>query len=165
MRLLACDARRCGVPYIAKLTDENGVRAPPIAAAFVYDSDDTCTYAHAAAFLSIVACPRIFPVVTNFILDAKQGSKYVDLRYCAGGSAGPRVGWFHEVQEVPSVASLWSTRVPGMSATRWVTAPTPWRTRLVRRSVMLCRRRRRRFSLSALANGFRLVLAGAYPEN
>ena len=34
--------------YIAKLAGENG-ESTPIAAAFVYDSDDTLTYAHAAA--------------------------------------------------------------------------------------------------------------------
>ncbi len=52
--------------YIAKLAGENG-ESTPIAAAFVYDSDDTRTYA---------------------------------LRHRAGGSAGSRVGRFHEVQEV-----------------------------------------------------------------
>lgn len=65
--------------YVAKLTDENGESAP-IAAAFVYDSDDTRTYAHAAASFEHRRLSAGIPVVTNFILDAKRkGLKYVDL--------------------------------------------------------------------------------------
>ena len=65
--------------YIAKLTDENG-ESTPIAAAFVYDSDDTRTYAHAAASFEHRRLSAGIPVVTNFILDAKRkGLKYVDL--------------------------------------------------------------------------------------
>jgi len=52
----------------------------PIAAAFVYDSDDTRTYAHAAASFAHRKLSAGIPVVTNFILDAKaKGLKYVDL--------------------------------------------------------------------------------------
>ena len=65
--------------YIAKLAGENG-ESTPIAAAFVYDSDDTRTYAHAAASFEHRNLSAGVVVVTNFILDAKRkGLKYVDL--------------------------------------------------------------------------------------
>ena len=65
--------------YIAQLTGEDGSKEP-IAAAFVYDSDDTRTYAHAAASFAHRKLSAGIPVVTNFILDAKaKGLKYVDL--------------------------------------------------------------------------------------
>ncbi len=60
--------------YIAKVEDE------PIGAAFVYDSDDTRTYAHAAASFEHRKLSAGIPLVTNLILDAKaKGLKYVDL--------------------------------------------------------------------------------------
>ncbi|MEX3611306.1 peptidoglycan bridge formation glycyltransferase FemA/FemB family protein [Rothia sp. LK2588] len=60
--------------YIARVEDE------PIAAAFVYDSDDTRTYAHAAASFAHRKLSAGIPLVTNFIVDAKaKGLKYVDL--------------------------------------------------------------------------------------
>ena len=65
--------------YIARLTHEDGT-VEPIAAAFVYDSDDTRTYAHAAASFEHRKLSAGIPVVTNLILDAKaKGLKYVDL--------------------------------------------------------------------------------------
>lgn len=65
--------------YIAQLTGDDG-SVEPIAAAFVYDSDDTRTYAHAAASYEHRRLSAGIPVVTTLILDAKaKGLKYVDL--------------------------------------------------------------------------------------
>lgn len=66
--------------YIAYLADKEGASPTPIAAAFVYDSDDTRTYAHAAASFEHRKLSAGIPVVTNLILDArKKGLKFVDL--------------------------------------------------------------------------------------
>lgn len=60
--------------YIAKVDDE------PIGAAFVYDSDDTRTYAHAATSFEHRKLSAGIPLVTNLIVDAKaKGLAYVDL--------------------------------------------------------------------------------------
>ncbi|QRZ61226.1 peptidoglycan bridge formation glycyltransferase FemA/FemB family protein [Rothia sp. ZJ932] len=60
--------------YIAK------VEGQPIGAAFVYDSDDTRTYAHAAASFEHRKLSAGIPLVTNLIMDAKaKGLTKVDL--------------------------------------------------------------------------------------
>lgn len=60
--------------YIAKVERE------PIGAAFVYDSDDTRTYAHAATSYEHRKLSAGIPLVTHLIVDAKaKGLKYVDL--------------------------------------------------------------------------------------
>ncbi|GAA1751460.1 peptidoglycan bridge formation glycyltransferase FemA/FemB family protein [Rothia terrae] len=60
--------------YLAKVEDE------PIGAAFVYDSNDTRTYAHAATSFEHRKLSAGIPLVTNLIVDAKaKGLKYVDL--------------------------------------------------------------------------------------
>lgn len=60
--------------YIAKLEDQ------PIGAAFVYDSDTTRTYAHAATSFEHRKLSAGIPLVTNLIVDAKaKGLTQVDL--------------------------------------------------------------------------------------
>ena len=78
--LMPADAASLYIAYLVTESENGESSREPIAAAFVYDSDDTRVYAHAAASFEHRKLSAGIPLVTTFILDAKaKGLKYVDL--------------------------------------------------------------------------------------
>ncbi|MCD1144874.1 peptidoglycan bridge formation glycyltransferase FemA/FemB family protein [Kocuria sp. LUK] len=75
--------------YVARLHGE------PIGAALVYDSDDTRTYAHAAADFAHRKLSAGIPLVVRAVLDAKaRGLTRFDLFGTAPEDAGPEHEWY-----------------------------------------------------------------------